>query len=68
MAVLGVPDVVVLKPVHVHLERAVRVHIHVGNEENVRCAIRATVPRMLSGLYRIRDLEVLQRTAPTGCF
>lgn len=33
MAVLGVPNVGVLKPVHVHLELAVGVDVHVGNEE-----------------------------------
>lgn len=66
MTVLGVPDVRVLKLVHVHVERAIRVHVHVGDEESVRWAIRATARRILSGLYRIRDLEVLQSTAPTG--
>ena len=68
MTVLGVPDIRVLKPVHVHLERVVRVHVHVGDEESVRRAIRATALRILSGLHRIRDLKVLQLTAPTGHF
>lgn len=33
MPVLGIPDVRVLKPVHIHVELAVRVHVDVGNEE-----------------------------------
>ncbi len=33
MPVVNVPDVGVLKPVHVDLEPAVRVDVHVGNEE-----------------------------------
>jgi hypothetical protein len=33
MAVLGVPDVRVLKPVHVHVEPVIRVHVHLGNKE-----------------------------------
>lgn len=33
MAILGVPDVRVLKPVHVDLELTVGVEVHVGNEE-----------------------------------
>ena len=32
MLVLRVPDIVVLKRVHVHVEPAVVVHVHVGNE------------------------------------
>ncbi len=35
MPILGVPDVGVLEPVHVHLEIVVRVHVHVGNEKCV---------------------------------
>ncbi|MBU3901274.1 hypothetical protein KKF25_01375 [Patescibacteria group bacterium] len=30
---LGVPDIGVLKPVDVHVERAIGVEVHVGNEE-----------------------------------
>lgn len=33
--VLGVPHVVVREPVGIHLEPAVVVHVHVGNEDNV---------------------------------
>ena len=33
MAILGVPDIVVLKPVHIHLELVIRVEVHIGNEE-----------------------------------
>lgn len=33
MLVVGIPDVVVLEPVHVHLEATVVVEVHVGNEE-----------------------------------
>ena len=32
MTILGVPNVVVLEPVDVDVE-AIRVHVHVGNEE-----------------------------------
>ena len=33
MAVLGIPNVRVLKPVHVHVKRTFRIHVHVGNKE-----------------------------------
>lgn len=33
MTVARVPHIVVLKPVHVHLQIAVSVDVHVGNEE-----------------------------------
>jgi len=33
MAILGVPNVRVLEPIHVHLERVIGVEVHVGNEE-----------------------------------
>jgi hypothetical protein len=33
MAILGIPDIVVLEPVDVHLELTVGVEVHVGNEE-----------------------------------
>jgi hypothetical protein len=33
MTVLRVPQIVVLKPVHVHVERTIVVDVHVGNEE-----------------------------------
>lgn len=33
MAILGVPDIVVLEPVDVRIERAIRVEVHIGNEE-----------------------------------
>jgi hypothetical protein len=36
MTVLGIPDVVVQKPVHVGLEVAVGVDVHVLNEEFVQ--------------------------------
>lgn len=35
MSILGVPNVRVLKPVHVDLERVIRMHVHVGNEEKM---------------------------------
>lgn len=66
--VLGVPDVRVLKPVHVHLELAVRIDVHVGNEE--MCVGPSKPPSLeySMGLYLIWNLEVLQPIAPTGCF
>ncbi len=33
MSVVGIPDVVVLEAVQVHLEPAIVVDVHVGNEE-----------------------------------
>lgn len=33
MTILGVPNVRVLKPIHIHVELSVRVDVHVGNEE-----------------------------------
>ena len=33
MTILGVPDVVVIERVHIHVEATVVVDIHVGNEE-----------------------------------
>ncbi len=33
IAILGIPNIIVLKPVHVHIEIAVRIEIHVSNEE-----------------------------------
>ena len=32
MPVVGVPNIRVLKPIHVHIQ-PVRIHVHVGNEE-----------------------------------
>ena len=32
MEILGIPDVVVLEPVHIDVQ-TVAVHVHVGNEE-----------------------------------
>lgn len=69
MAVLGVPHVVVLEPVHVHVEPSVRVQVDVGNEPN--CAMRhqrhhpANIPQdcIVSGTSKVR-----KRIAPTGCF
>jgi hypothetical protein len=72
MAVLSVPNIGVLKPVHIHVELAVRVDIHVGNEEMCN---RPSIPPSLDsptgellGLNLIWNLEVLQPIAPTGCF
>jgi hypothetical protein len=67
MAILGIPNVVVLEPVHIDVQ-AVRVHVHVDNEElydasSVSLPIRALTPRIV--LYVVRDLEVRERTAPT---
>lgn len=42
MPVLGVPDVVVLKPVDVHAEPLAVVEVHVGNE--VLCAVPSMPP------------------------
>ncbi len=33
MAIVGIPDIVVLKPVDVDVQPVVGVHVHVGNEE-----------------------------------
>jgi hypothetical protein len=33
MTILGIPDVVVLELVDVHVELVIRVDVHVGNEE-----------------------------------
>lgn len=33
MPILGIPNVVVVEPVHVHLELTVVVEVHVGHEE-----------------------------------
>jgi hypothetical protein len=33
MAILGIPDIVVLELVDVHVERVIGVEVHVGNEE-----------------------------------
>lgn len=67
MTVVGVPDIVVLEPVDVHVERVIGVEVHVGNE-NERRAILSTILRILSGLYLIWNLEIYQPVAPTGCF
>jgi len=33
MMILGIPNIVVLEPVHVRLQRAISIDVHVGNEE-----------------------------------
>lgn len=44
MPVLSVPDVRVIKPVHVNVETAVGVHVHVGDE---KCAISRLIATAL---------------------
>jgi len=75
MGVLGIPHVVVLEPVDVHVQ-AVRVHVHVSNEElrdvpSVPLPIQACKINYITSrivLYFIRDLEVRKHTAPTEKF
>jgi len=67
MTVLTVPDVRVLEPVHVHVE-PVRVDVHVRHEDFVPYTILTITLRILAGLNIIRDIEVLQHTAPTKLF
>ena len=33
MTIVGIPDIVVREAIHVHLEPAIRVEVHVRNEE-----------------------------------
>jgi len=42
MSILGIPHVVVLKPVHVHLQPTIVVEVHVGNEE--LCTMSSVTP------------------------
>lgn len=44
MAILGVPDVVVLEPVDIHVQSVVRVEVHVGNEET--CHVPSVTPSL----------------------
>lgn len=63
MLVLGVPHIVVLKPVDVDLEPIVSVEVHVGNEES--CAMPSMPPsfdlllKAVSRLNRIQSLKAL---------
>jgi len=66
MMVATVIDVVVLKPVDVNVQ-AIRIDIHVCNE---MCGISSEPLPFCDAkrLYFIRDIEILQYTAPTGLF
>ena len=33
MTILGIPDIVVLELVHIHLERVIGVEVHIGDKE-----------------------------------
>ena len=33
MTILGIPDIVVLELVHVHLERVIGIEVHIGDKE-----------------------------------
>jgi hypothetical protein len=33
MTIVGIPDIIVLEPIHVHIEPVIVVEVHVGNEE-----------------------------------
>ena len=48
MTVLGVPHVVVREAVHVHLEPAIVVEVHVRNEDNVQRTIRRTIAQIMN--------------------
>ncbi|MEK7125334.1 MAG: hypothetical protein AAB880_00255, partial [Patescibacteria group bacterium] len=65
MPVLGVPDVVVLEPVDVHVERPAVVEVDIGNEKTRNLPSRALPPEIAKRLYFIRDIKVPQQTAPT---
>ncbi len=68
MLVVSVPNVVVLKPIDVHLELAVGVDVHVGNEEMCNTPSISLPPDIARQLYFIWDFKVRQRTTPTALF
>ena len=57
MAVLGVPNIRVLKPVHVHVELTVGIHVHVGNEEMYDEPSAPLSLKYFWELYRIWDVK-----------
>jgi hypothetical protein len=73
LCVAGTNDVVVRVPVTILVEvpivdvplAVVGVPVDVHDEDSVSRAILSTVLRILSGLYRVRDLEVLKPKTPT---
>lgn len=68
MSIVGIPDIVVLELVDVHLE-VTAIEVDVGNEEEMYDKPSVALPlEIATRLYSIWDVEVLQLTVPTDLF
>lgn len=69
MSIVGIPDIVVLELIDVHLEATIIIEVDVGNEEEMYDKPSVALPlEIATRLYSIWDVEVLQLIVPTDLF
>ncbi len=69
MSIVGIPGIVVLELVDVHLEVTMVIEVDVGNEEEMYDKPSVALPlEIATRLYSIWDVEVLELIVPTDLF